>query len=95
MSAGPVSVTVTVINEVTRDPIPGATVDLNIIDGNINEGSDDNQSDKTDGNGKKIFRLTYYYKYYSLIHSKSCKVSGFYFSVSKNMQKSASIATTI
>ena len=63
MSAGPVSVTVTVINAVTRDPIPGATVA--ILDGNVlyedvsnEELEDANPSDKTDGNGKTIFRLT-------------------------------------
>ena len=60
MSAGPVTVTVTVINAVTRDPIPGATVDLNIIDENVpeEEFEDVHKSDKTDGNGKKIFRFT-------------------------------------
>ena len=44
----------------TRDPIPGATVDLNIIDENVpeEEEEDVHKSDKTDGNGKKIFRFT-------------------------------------
>ena len=57
MSAGPVTVTVTVINAVTRDPIPGANVDL-IIDGTLQEVLEDVEgSDRTDGNGKKIFRL--------------------------------------
>ena len=56
MCAGP-TLTVTVINAVTRDPIPGANVDL-IIDGTLQEVLEDVEgSDRTDGNGKKIFRL--------------------------------------
>ena len=56
MCAGP-TVTVTVINAVTRDPIPGAIVEL-VIDENVQEELEDvEQSDSTDGNGKKIFRL--------------------------------------
>ena len=58
MCAGP-TLTVTVINAVTRDPIPGATVQL-IIDGNVQEELEDvdYQSDSSDGNGKKVFRIT-------------------------------------